>query len=125
MLRGTYDIPESNCVTHAQVSVNPENMRFGYHTDWAANFPFRDLGLSTGYNAPIAALEVFGFSYDDYFLKSIGGSPWSGLALAMQNNVRAASQQNLSVASYRSHLQQQYRSIRSRAYEHTSSSNRD
>ena len=45
MLRGKYHIPASNCVTHAQVSVNPDNMLVGYHTDWAGNFPFLDIGL--------------------------------------------------------------------------------
>ena len=38
------DIPATNCVTHAQVSVNPANMLVGYHTDWAGNFPFQRSG---------------------------------------------------------------------------------
>ena len=45
MLRSKYHIPQSNCVTHAQVSVNPDNMLVGYHTDWAGNFPFHEIGL--------------------------------------------------------------------------------
>ena len=40
MLRSKYRIAPRNCVTHAQVSVNAAQMLVGYHTDWAANFPF-------------------------------------------------------------------------------------
>lgn len=49
MLRSRYAIPAANCVTHAQVSVNPSNMRVGYHTDWASSFPFEELGLPDNY----------------------------------------------------------------------------
>ena len=51
MLRSKYSIDAGNCVTHAQVSVNPGNMQLGYHTDWAVGFPFRELGLGNGYEA--------------------------------------------------------------------------
>ena len=44
MLRSRYQIPGRNCVTHAQVSVNPSNMQIGYHVDWASSFPFEKLG---------------------------------------------------------------------------------
>ena len=64
MLRAKYHIPQSNCVTHAQVSVNPDNMLVGYHTDWAGNFPFRDIGLSDNYALPPASIYAFGFDYD-------------------------------------------------------------
>ena len=40
MLRSRYKIPARNCVTHAQVSVNPSNMQIGYHVDWGSSFPF-------------------------------------------------------------------------------------
>ncbi len=40
MLRGRYAIQDGNCVTHAQVSVNNDNLRIGYHTDWGSGFPF-------------------------------------------------------------------------------------
>ena len=46
MLRSRYNIPATNCVTHAQVSVNPSNMQIGYHKDWAENFPFPEVGLA-------------------------------------------------------------------------------
>src|SRR5262249_43189951 len=40
MLRWRYKMPLENFVTHAQVSVNPQNMRMGAHIDWARDFPF-------------------------------------------------------------------------------------
>ncbi|MDQ6676314.1 MAG: N-acetylmuramoyl-L-alanine amidase, partial [Acidobacteriota bacterium] len=44
VLRSRFALSEQNCVTHAQVSVNPDNMRLGYHTDWGSSFPFEKLG---------------------------------------------------------------------------------
>ena len=64
MLRNKYRIPQSNCVTHAQVSVNPDNMLVGYHTDWAGNFPFLAIGLNDNYMAPPPSIYAFGFNYD-------------------------------------------------------------
>src|ERR1039457_6007925 len=52
MLRSRYKIPGGNCVTHAQVSVNPSNMQIGYHVDWASSFPFEELGLPDNYATP-------------------------------------------------------------------------
>ena len=124
MLRATYQIPESNCVTHAQVSVNPINMRLGYHTDWAANFPFREMGFSTdiswgstGYAMPIAAIQFFGFDYDQQFLSAIGGRPWEGLTAADQALIARAQSQSMSVRDYREHLQTLYRQLRSHLHE--------
>jgi hypothetical protein len=36
-------------VVHAQVSINPGNRRIGWHTDWGAGFPFREIGLPDNY----------------------------------------------------------------------------
>jgi hypothetical protein len=41
-------------------------------TDWAANFPFRQVGLDDGYEGPVAALALFGFDYDSAFLRANG-----------------------------------------------------
>jgi hypothetical protein len=124
MLRATYGIAESNCVTHAQVSVNPDNMRVGYHTDWGARFPFHEFGLSTGYDSPIAAIAVFGFQYDETFLKAIGGRPWEGLLLAEDRILRDAAKHGLMPSAYRDQLQQQYRMIRSHSNEHATAADR-
>ena len=82
MLRDKYGIVPGNCVTHAQVSVNPSNMRIGYHTDWARNFPFVELGLGNNYDLPPASITDFGFAYDADFLVQTGGKPWPGLEAA-------------------------------------------
>ncbi len=67
MLRSAYAIPAENCVTHAQVSVNPSNMRMGYHVDWAAGLPFAELGLPDNYRVPPPAVWAFGFQADAGF----------------------------------------------------------
>jgi hypothetical protein len=61
MLRSRYRIPVANCVTHAQVSVNPSNMQAGYHTDWAFGFPFEQVGLPDNYARDLPSLWAFGF----------------------------------------------------------------
>ncbi|MBM3761290.1 MAG: N-acetylmuramoyl-L-alanine amidase [Acidobacteria bacterium] len=67
MLRARYGIAAENCVTHAQVSINPSNFQIGYHTDWAGNFPFEAMGLPDNYTLPLASLHLFGFNYDGTF----------------------------------------------------------
>jgi N-acetyl-anhydromuramyl-L-alanine amidase AmpD len=109
MLRAKYQIRQRNCVTHAQVSVNPHNHRIGYHTDWAANLPFRELGLSDNYKQPLPSVYLFAFGYDS----SLGDVSDPGL----QKGLRAAEEQirlqavarEMPVELYRSILQQSYR----------------
>jgi hypothetical protein len=74
MLRAAYNIPAENCVTHAQVSVNPSNMRIGYHVDWAAAFPFAELGLPDNYAIPPPAVWAFGFEADESY-RGVAGEP--------------------------------------------------
>jgi len=109
MLRSKYHIAAINCVTHAQVSVNPQTMRLGYHTDWAANFPFREVGLSEGYDTPIAALTLFGFDYDSAFLQANGRRVWHGLVTAEEQLVREAAAQGTTLELYRRTLRQRFR----------------
>ena len=109
MLRSLYGIPAANCVTHAQVSINPQTMRLGSHTDWAANFPFHDVGLEEGYDKPVAALTLFGFDYDAEFLRANGGRVWQGLVTAEEQLVREAAAHGATVGSYRRMLQQKFR----------------
>jgi hypothetical protein len=117
MLRGAYNIPDANCVTHAQVSVNPDNMRIGYHTDWGSGFPFSEMGLTTGYRAPIASVEVFGFSYDEHLLAAIGGSPWQGLLAAEQQILIDAAAHGSLGPRYRTTLQQHYQTLRRNSHD--------
>jgi hypothetical protein len=74
MLRAAYEIPAENCVTHAQVSVNPSNLRIGYHVDWAAGFPFTELGLPDNYAIPPPAIWAFGFESDAAY-RTVAGEP--------------------------------------------------
>jgi len=111
MLRGKYHLPESNCVTHAQVSVNPGNMLIGYHTDWAGNFPFLEVGLSDNYTAPPPSIYAFGFDYDPVFVHHTGVRLWEGLALADDEMRTQAAARGLAVAKYRSVLRKKYREI--------------
>jgi len=108
MLRSRYHIPAMNCVTHAQVSVNLQTMRLGYHTDWAANFPFRAVGLGDGYSTPVAALTLFGFDYDTTFLQANGGRVWPGLVMAEEQIVREAAAYGTTFDLYRRQLRHRF-----------------
>ena len=109
MLRSKYNLGPENCVTHAQVSVNPSNMRIGWHTDWGKDFPFEDIGLPDNYQQPSPALAVFGFSYDAAYLEVTGAAIWKGLALGEEQLRRAAAEQGVSLAGHRKLLQKRYR----------------
>jgi hypothetical protein len=111
MLRAKYHIPAANCVTHAQVSVNPVNMLVGYHTDWSGNFPFLQVGLNDNYTAPPPSIYAFGFDYDPSFVHATGARIWEGLALAEDQMRAQAASQGLPVPKYRSMLQQKYKEI--------------
>ncbi|HVN07022.1 MAG TPA: peptidoglycan recognition family protein [Bryobacteraceae bacterium] len=111
MLRSRYQIPAGNCVTHAQVSVNPSRMLIGYHTDWSAGFPFAALGLPDNYRRPLPALWAFGFNYDPYWLRTAGQSMASGVELAEQELARRAAVAHMPPGAYRKALQKQYRTL--------------
>lgn len=102
MLRARYRIPAANCITHAQVSVNPSNMRVGYHIDWAEGFPFAELGLPDNYTAALPSVWVFGFQSDPALLPA--GSQAGESILS-----RRAAALSLNPAVYRKRLHQQYR----------------
>jgi hypothetical protein len=109
MLRDRYGIAPGNCVTHAQVSVNPENMRVGYHTDWASSFPFAELGLPDNYARPLPALTISGFQYDAVFLRWGGTRIQAGVDLAEQELGRRAAERGISTVALRKLLQRRYR----------------
>jgi hypothetical protein len=109
MLRSRYHIAAENCVVHAQVSVNPDNRRVGYHTDWAADFPYREMGLEDNYALPAPALYLFGFSYDSVFLELTGARLRKGLLHAEERLVEEATVDGRTVAEYKRILQQRYR----------------
>jgi hypothetical protein len=107
MLRGRYRIPAGNCVTHAQVSVNPDNMRVGYHTDWASSFPFAQLGLPDNYARPLPAIAACGFEYDTTFAERAGTRLYAGVELAEQELAREAG--GRPIAELRKTLRKRYR----------------
>jgi hypothetical protein len=111
MLRSHYGIRPENCVTHAQVSVNPFNMRIGAHTDWAAKFPFAAIGLTDNYALAPASIYVFGFEYDSVFLRAAGGDRWKGLDSAAQQIEAQAQLRQMPVEQYRASLRQRYKEI--------------
>jgi hypothetical protein len=110
MLRWRYRIAARNCVTHAQVSVNPDSMHIAAHTDWSRRFPFADLGLPDNYAIPLPSVRVFGFEYDATFLRAVG-TPWNGLEQAEERVRQGATSEHASVAKYRSALQRRYKNI--------------
>jgi hypothetical protein len=108
MLRSRYRIPARNCVTHAQVSVNPSNMQIGYHIDWASSFPFEKLGLPDNYAWPSPAVSLFGFGFDASFVQRAGdrmGAAALEAESGIQQHARAA---HLSAAVYRQLLRKRF-----------------
>ncbi|MFN0171726.1 MAG: N-acetylmuramoyl-L-alanine amidase [Bryobacteraceae bacterium] len=104
MLRDKYKIRPENCITHAQVSVSPQARRIGYHTDWAANFPFASVGLPNNYRLPVANQDAFGFEYDPDYLALAGPD----LALSLKQTdarlARTARERGMTPAQYRAEL---------------------
>jgi N-acetyl-anhydromuramyl-L-alanine amidase AmpD len=109
MLRARYHLAAGNCVTHAQVSVNPSNMRIGYHTDWAANFPFQEVGLPDNYARPLPGLYLCGFEYDRAYLSSTGARLQNAIALSESRLGGGAAARHMPVENYRELLQKEYR----------------
>ena len=120
MLRHKHQIPAGNCPTHAQVSVNPSNMKIGYHTDWAGNFPYEEMGLPDNYLAPIPALTEFGFNYDPVFLTATGARLWKGLLTAEDIVREQAKAKGMSVAQWKSDLRDAYKKIQANMLAETS-----
>ena len=108
MLRSRYRIPGGNCVTHAQVSVNPANMQIGYHVDWASSFPFEMLGLPDNYATPSPAVLLFGFAFDTSFEQRAGARLAAGAVDAARGLVERAGTAHLTLAAYRKALHRRY-----------------
>jgi hypothetical protein len=112
MLRARYGIAASNCVAHAQVSVNPSNYGVGYHQDWAANLPFGELGLGDNYRLALPSMTLFGFAR-----REAAGAVRSSMSPGMSSGVDAAetellaraAAEKLPVERYRGKLQERYR----------------
>jgi hypothetical protein len=109
MLRSKYKLRAENCVTHAQVSVNPDNMRVGYHTDWAAGFPFQSMGLTDNYAQPLPGPALFGFRADAAFLELAGDPLRQGAARGEEQMRAGAALAGATATQFRRTLQKRYR----------------
>ena len=101
MLREKFSILETNCVTHEMVSVNPNKMLIGYHTDWRGRFPFAKVGLSDNYQAVLVGPAEWGFGYDSDFVSDLGGDVWPGIRRSEALFRREAKRRKLSLRQYR------------------------
>jgi hypothetical protein len=101
VLRSRYRIDDTNCVTHGLVSVNPSNMLIGYHHDWISNFPFEALGLTDKYKVPLPSVSEFGFGYDDFIVKKLGGAVWLGVSLGETAFGKRAASENFDIEEFR------------------------
>ena len=108
MLRSRYRIPAGNCVTHAQVSVNPANMLVGYHTDWAGGFPFAGVRLAG--QLPARASVPLGFRIRlRTCLVGFHGGMSPGVRLAEDILAHDAAAAHMRPVSYRKALRERYR----------------
>jgi N-acetyl-anhydromuramyl-L-alanine amidase AmpD len=82
-LRQRYEIRPEMCVTHGLTSVNPKKHQIGYHMDWARGFPFEAYGLPDQYQKAAPSVTLFGFGYNEDFLKVLD-EPWPGVREAFR-----------------------------------------
>jgi hypothetical protein len=111
LLVSRYNIRPEDCVTHAQVSVNPSNMVLANHKDWARAFPFGAMNLPDNYRLPVWAVEAFGFTHDEDLLAASGGKDWPGLISADKRLVETAATQGATEIRYRGMLRHRYQEI--------------
>jgi len=106
-LRARWDIAADMCVAHGLTSVNPKKHLIGHHVDWARGFPFEAFGLPDQYARPAPAVALFGFGYDEEFLK-VMGEPWAGVREAERALADEAAKAGRSVDDLRHERQQLY-----------------
>lgn len=106
-LRQRWEIPAEMCVAHGLTSVNPKKHLIGHHLDWARGFPFEAFGLPDQYQRAPASVALFGFGYDEDFLKVLG-EPWAGVREAERALFAAAARQGKTVDEVRRERQGLY-----------------
>ncbi len=111
MLRSRYHIPVADCVTHAQVSLNRGYHLLGWHTDFAASFPFQAVGLTDNYALAPAAIYALGYHYDENYLRLTGPRVLPGLALADRQIANQSAKLGLSEDAYRGLLRRRYKEL--------------
>jgi hypothetical protein len=100
LLRQRYDITPDMCVGHGLASVNAKKHLIGHHVDWARGFPWDAFGLPNQYTRPAPSVAVFGFTYDDEFLKKMS-EPWPGVKEAERALSAAATDQGKTLDDFR------------------------
>ena len=108
MLRERFGISQANCVAHEMVSLNPDNYRIGYHTDWLGRFPYARIGLSDNYLEPPTAVADWGFTYDQTLVTKLGGDVWPGMKEAVRRFAQQARARGLSKEELRRSRKQTY-----------------
>jgi hypothetical protein len=108
MLRARYGIAAANCVTHAQVSVNPDGMLADDHMDWALSFPFAEIGLPDNYVRPLPSIALFGFEWDSAYSRMAEDHLAGGAILGEQQLAKHANDAGVEVDVYRRILRKQY-----------------
>jgi N-acetylmuramoyl-L-alanine amidase-like protein len=106
-LRQKWQIAPEMCVSHGLTSVNPKKRLIGHHLDWARGFPFEAFGLPDQYNRLAPSVAVFGFGYDEDFIKVLG-EPWTGVRDAERILSEEARRQGRSLDEVRSERQRLY-----------------
>jgi hypothetical protein len=117
MLREKFGIVAGNCVTHEMISVNPDNMLIGYHTDWKGRFPFAAVGLPDNYKRTLPSITEWGFEYDSLFKKELNGRLWPGVGDSMKKFEAEARARDIAPERYRREKQQQYKEFLARLRE--------
>jgi len=107
-LRQRFAIAPEMCVTHGLTSVNPKRKLIGYHLDWARGFPFEAFGLPNQYAHPTPSVSLFGFAYDDDFLRTVG-EPWPGLLAADRLLAAEARERSMTLEAVRRERQARYK----------------
>jgi hypothetical protein len=99
-LRQRYEIDAEMCVAHGLASVNPTKHLIGHHLDWSRGFPWEAFGLPDQYKREAPSVSMFGFGYDDDFLKVLG-EPWQGVRDGERSLAREAQRRGLAVDEVR------------------------
>jgi hypothetical protein len=107
-LRQRFAIAPEMCVTHGLASVAPKRGLIGYHLDWARGFPFAAFGLPDLYAQPLPSVALFGFNYDNEFLRVVG-ERWPGLIAAETQLANEARERATSIDQIRRERQAEYR----------------
>lgn len=114
VLRQKWDIPPEMCTAHGLASVNPVKRLIGHHMDWSRGFPFEAFGLPDQYAVSAASVELFGFWYDDDFLKVLP-EPWPGVTVAGRVLEAEAARRGATVEQVRRERQARYDAWREQA----------